>query len=1164
MVLRADFVDADGDRNNTSEEEDEYVLADDDESTLDDEVRDLQKELSSVPRDDEARYLKSPGRPARQARPGKAPRTVPRSQERVQGLGLDDQGVLELVDERGRPFPGAYDNALLDYYARAEVLSDTVPAPTSKKRKQLEGRLEANAVPGLSKKRTSNSNKSRSSTGSSKNVRFEAPGYDASAVSLTDQEDASSDEDFQPNAASDTDEESDKENHEPDVVSSDSSVITSASESESSDSSSSLSSSSSASSSSSSEDSSDSEPEQAPRPATKIPKIPKVASGTPSIKPSEAVSSKHQEDGKAPPRFVPPGQGQIGTKKRNQRRRDLRKFEHLKRVGCLPSDATRQNFKQWQEDSEAVKQVGEGQTAVVPQPKTVGEAEAFEAKRTELLDSIALGGVEVGLHSQKVAEDVPRDRDTLMDERPGDHAQTPNIARDSGSSNQTASEPPKRRARLDLASSRRLLFGSLGLRTPKTKDDEQTMRKRLMEQARPAVSSENVQAEKGDVRVRDVSTRVHKEATEEDDGWENKVVLKAVECCQDGVQLSTPPFPFVQRWDPQQQGIGKASNRGGKSKKRKRNQSQYYQSGEQEYNIQDSREYQQEISDAALQSNADDMDQSRVQGQPDSEDVDEALNDQLMRDVNSISATAPRSVETPEDLLQLPKDMSSIRHLTRNDALPGAVVAFKQLDMSQETNWQPKISDYRTATIIEMKDDDTIQLRLSQRDRKQNDKKYDEETGERIYAKFEMPDFDEEGAAEDDGLVETMFGDLIEPKLVQAAERQPISVAEGETKIDQDQGFTNEFQNATTGGPVSEHDAYVTAEVPDAVRDSEQSIEVNDEVRREILELMKEVGFRSSIGSAVAQTGEEAEPGSKDQDGLITEGHAHDQNSNSSSPRFNGFGSSPASEGDKDESSVARRQTSVHTNQRSPTPNSARHTPTTNTSKGEGSSPQPNVREVSQDYNTTKLEDEEQPLTKSTENNINTVQHKLRKQLQSLFASSSPGDTALPAEPPTETSPGSTKGSTGGLDGTFSDDDDFPSLDTVLSTARSSFEASGPEQKSKGKQRMSSPGKVEPISLSSPKATPYHAKAANGAADFASTLPVSSQFAVGSQIVDLTLSSDPVEPDDDDEDGEYRDNSGGLPKGPGWVAKKRKLRSGSSAKGLGKRPKDTWRGNRSL
>lgn len=38
---------------------------------------------------------------------------------------------------------------------------------------------------------------------------------------------------------------------------------------------------------------------------------------------------------------------------------------------------------------------------------------------------------------------------------------------------------------------------------------------------------------------------------EDDKSWRERTDLRAVECCERGVQLSTPPFPFYQYWDEQ-------------------------------------------------------------------------------------------------------------------------------------------------------------------------------------------------------------------------------------------------------------------------------------------------------------------------------------------------------------------------------------------------------------------------------------------------------------------------------------------------------------------------------------------------------------------------------------------------------------------------------------
>ncbi|KAM0696684.1 hypothetical protein Q7P36_003933 [Cladosporium allicinum] len=41
------------------------------------------------------------------------------------------------------------------------------------------------------------------------------------------------------------------------------------------------------------------------------------------------------------------------------------------------------------------------------------------------------------------------------------------------------------------------------------------------------------------------------DAEEDEDVWLQRIDLRAVECCDEGIKLIAPPFPFYQRWDPQ-------------------------------------------------------------------------------------------------------------------------------------------------------------------------------------------------------------------------------------------------------------------------------------------------------------------------------------------------------------------------------------------------------------------------------------------------------------------------------------------------------------------------------------------------------------------------------------------------------------------------------------
>jgi hypothetical protein len=52
------------------------------------------------------------------------------------------------------------------------------------------------------------------------------------------------------------------------------------------------------------------------------------------------------------------------------------------------------------------------------------------------------------------------------------------------------------------------------------------------------------------------------------EAWRQRIDLRAVECCEVGVQLNAPPFPFHQKWDLQDQERRKKLRK--ESKKRKR------------------------------------------------------------------------------------------------------------------------------------------------------------------------------------------------------------------------------------------------------------------------------------------------------------------------------------------------------------------------------------------------------------------------------------------------------------------------------------------------------------------------------------------------------------------------------------------------------------------
>ena len=255
---------------------------------------------------------------------------------------------------------------------------------------------------------------------------------------------------------------------------------------------------------------------------------------------------------------VPPGKGKVATKKRNERRRTLLAAKRLQK---------------------SQSPGGRGEHAVAAEKMPADDADQsagpeFNARRQALLDSIASGGVE--LDEEGALPDIPVTEYTepMAPDEPDDDIPADKVG-DShailGSSNmssmpipsQEASEPEvpslapvttsrfdvgqdqplKPRSKIDLASSRRLLFGALGLRTPKSKEDEKALQAKLMQNVKPMKLTQEKE---------DTHQKATDEVADNDESWRSRIDLRAVECCYDGIELSTPPFPFVQRWDPQQ------------------------------------------------------------------------------------------------------------------------------------------------------------------------------------------------------------------------------------------------------------------------------------------------------------------------------------------------------------------------------------------------------------------------------------------------------------------------------------------------------------------------------------------------------------------------------------------------------------------------------------
>ena len=452
----------------------------------------------------------------------------------------------------------------------------------------------------------------------------------------------------------------------------------------------------------------------------------------------------------------------------------------------------------------------------------------------------------------------------------------------------------EKRAKLDLASSRRMLFNSLGLKTPKTPAAEQALREKLTSSAKstPQWKAEEKAAEKSQGTP-----------TQDDDmdSWKDRIMLSAVECEYEGVKLSTPPFPFKQGWD------SNANMRRGANKKSGRKQSKYYD------------------------------------GQSAVEDEEDDYSAQYAPDVSTLpeqrkitpseqgdrpeSRTLSMEEQSLEDGMPRPTDFGSLFNLGTADLAPGAVIAFKELDIQ---NFQPVVSEYRVARVQAVQTDDTflplIELMLSKRDWLSGPKQPDP---------FAIEDDD---ALPDDGRRIKAFGDLIEPKLIEASSVQ-VSATPAQDQGTAPSDLASMPQAQSLVVPEFEEAAQPSIEVDmsnhKVLRISH--VEINAPRRNEITAILKEAGFDSAADKDLLRRDAEPETGPQSSPALATRSHRSQQSSRSpvsasihasttsvtrprfDSPGLDGWDSSPLRPVQADSSLVAPSQTS-----RQPTPKASK------------------------------------------------------------------------------------------------------------------------------------------------------------------------------------------------------------------------------------------------
>lgn len=536
-----------------------------------------------------------------------------------------------------------------------------------------------------------------------------------------------------------------------------------------------------------------------------------------------------------------PGEGKRDTRARNERRALHRLLEKRKKKGLEEQDLTITQFRQMVENGERVKTAKGYYSAVDEEDEHLpyDEKKLFEIRREALYNQLADGGVDID-RDQEILNgrrnhnllSTPFERSMEPDVQPPEVAATADdaprfavaeVATDpDGIGNGPSAEPesmleqslqskvdpskpaapieqesaqiiigtepvetsssvPDAKARrskvVDTAATRRLLFGALGVRNPKTKADEERVRTRLDNAGnrKPITTPSNKTSALATKSIKIIPTAENNDL----DAWKRKIRLTAVECVDEDVVLSTPPFPFVQRWDPSQQ----LGPRGKKRKRKSRggsNIDEFYEADESQFTYEEP-EIQLNYDDEPLEYAHNDVSQpSTITTHMSAKSTSTSKNNPTgtqahMPEVSQLSSVLAEEAQDDleDDLPLLPSDPSTLSNLLATEVKPGAVIAFKRLEMSEATNWQPVMSAYVTASVQGPPSSGLLLLRLAKRDRIVSERKYDEETGERIYGKFEMvgDDDDEEEDDQDarDGLLTITFSELMEPKLVKAA-----------------------------------------------------------------------------------------------------------------------------------------------------------------------------------------------------------------------------------------------------------------------------------------------------------------------------------------------------------------------------------------------------------
>ena len=414
---------------------------------------------------------------------------------------------------------------------------------------------------------------------------------------------------------------------------------------------------------------------------------------------------------------TPPGHGSSATRSRNARRVKVNRLRHLKAMGQIHQNANLSDLQNF-EDAQQSSQI------YIQEPSKPWSASLGKRKRLdkdESVDGTAEEETELARKKRELMaklETQSASSKTLPDEP--SQSQRSSIV-----PNGTASEPSEKQEQLVDAKtpSRRL------------RPDTTAISRILARQALPVAKKAKTKPA--------TETPAEPEGVTDPDFWKSKINLSAFECWEEDFELTAPPFPFQQHWDPTSKLMRDKANK----KKHKREAKPRDPVSEME----DDKE------NILL-----DYDDAPATANPESEVRASIENEPRPNAETAVLASPP----------SLPADLGTLPELAPLDIKAGAIIVCKLFTVNPVTV-TPEISDVKILTVAQEGDSGngagTIRLKVLGQDLARRKKKYDSK-GNRLYEsrdKFFMSD--DEDAEADTDLWEGTFSELLEAKLLKAA-----------------------------------------------------------------------------------------------------------------------------------------------------------------------------------------------------------------------------------------------------------------------------------------------------------------------------------------------------------------------------------------------------------